>query len=96
MFGIVPSIKSIDGPNIFSQARLIQYLPGNTIKLQFHRMGAEIFRGFHLKTTDLLHTCFWTFPLQPYYSRGENSKFYSTSHLVAIRFVFGTAIFDSV
>ena len=27
----------------------------------------------------MLHTCFFTFPLQPYYSRGENSKFYSTS-----------------
>ena len=29
------------------------------------------------------NTCFFTFILQPYYSRGENSKFYSTGHISA-------------
>ena len=43
--------------------------------------ASSIFAGFTLKIPICRILASEPFPLQPYYSRGENVKFYSTSHV---------------
>ena len=47
-----------------------------------------IFYRFDLKCIYMSHSVWITFTLQPYYSRGQNCKFYSTSQQIILMFQY--------
>ena len=81
-FGLLPWIKSIGILELFfrSYYESFPFRKCNQIENRTHGTSSNI-KAFTLSVPICCIVVPGPFPLQPYYSRGKNMKFYSTSHV---------------